>query len=126
MILVCGDMKIEVKAFTSTGPASFGSNEKWNELIFVDASDFKSKNFKIYIIALSNDHDKWKNIKVNSNETFFKQCVDGKRPRIKFSQIKTMLNEYVELLFSGKLSFENNKINFNNLLLTDKSNDNNV
>jgi hypothetical protein len=112
--LVCDGKKIEVKAFTSDGPSSFGPDEKWDELIFVDAKDFKDMNFKIYKISLANNSEKWKNIKVNANETFSKQCDDGKRPRICFKQIKDILKNDVELIFDGNLTLENQKIVFNN------------
>ena len=111
--LVCDNKKIEVKAFASDGPSSFGPDEKWQELIFVDAKAFMEKKFKIYIIKLSNNSEKWKNIKVSSTETFSKQCIDGKRPRICFNQIQKLLNDDVEMIFDGTLSLCNNAIKFN-------------
>lgn len=42
----CGDKKIEVKCFTSKGPSSFGPKESWDELIFVDAINFKNRFFQ--------------------------------------------------------------------------------
>ena len=64
----------EVKAYTSHGPSSFGPNERWDILFFVDAINYKQKKFKIYKVKLSNNDDKWLNIKVNSTQTFKDQC----------------------------------------------------
>jgi len=55
--------KIEVKAFSSTGPISFGPTEKWTELYIIDALKYKEKKFKIYKINLSNDNEIIQNIK---------------------------------------------------------------
>jgi hypothetical protein len=112
--LLCDGEKIEVKAFASNSPSSFGPKENWKELIFVDAQKFKEKKFKIYKINLSNEDIKWKNLKVNLTETFNDQCNKKRRPRIKFSQIYKMLKNDTELLFDGQISLENNKIKFSN------------
>ena len=108
--LVCEDKKIEVKAFTSNGPSSFGPTETWDELIFVNATNFKKNRFKVYIINLSNDCEKWKNIKINSKETYNDQCIDGKRPRINFSSIQKKLEDEIELIFEGIIIIEKNEI----------------
>lgn len=110
--LMCENKKIEIKAFTSNGPSSFGPGEKWDELIFVDAKNFEKKEFKIYMIKLSNDSEEWKNIKINSKETFSKQCTDGKRPRICFDKIKQTLGNNVNVIFDGTLSLEKECIVF--------------
>lgn len=104
--------KIEVKAFTSKGPTSFGPTETWNKLMFIDARLFKKKRFKIYIIDLQNDCKKWKNLKMNHKETFEDQCLSKRRPRIKFNKIKEVLKDDVQLIFDGLLTLDNNSLNF--------------
>lgn len=96
--------KIEVKCFSSTGPTSFGPTEKWDYLYFLDAIDFINMNFKCYKISLSNDNDIWKNIKINKKETFNEQCVQGRRPRIQYSSLKSLIPiEYITEIFNGNL-----------------------
>jgi hypothetical protein len=97
--------KIEVKCFTSNGPTSFGPSEKWNEIYFLDASNFLNKKFKIYKISLSNDSDVFSNIKINSSKTYKDVCDEGKRPRINFVQLQKQLKEYVKLIYQGELNF---------------------
>jgi hypothetical protein len=46
--------QIEVKGFTSEGPSSFGPTEEWDWIYFVDGTDIRNKNFKVYEIHLSN------------------------------------------------------------------------
>jgi hypothetical protein len=110
--LVYKDTRIEVKAFTSSGPSSFGPDEKWNQLIFVDASLFREKKFKIYQIDLSNDDPNWKNIKVNSKDTYEDHCKQKRRPRILFSSIYKILNDFIKVLFDGIIKIDENKLNF--------------
>ena len=59
---------IEVKCFSSTGPSSFGPKEKWNKLVFVDATDFKLYNFKVYCIDIPNDSPQWKGLVLSGKE----------------------------------------------------------
>ena len=100
--------KIEVKCFSSLGPSSFGPTEKWDLLYFLDAMDFKNKNFKLYEIRMSNNHDTWCNIKMNKQETYKEQCDSGKRPHIAFEKIKEQLDKinvnYCKLIWSGHIS----------------------
>jgi len=100
------DKKIEVKCFCSIGPSSFGPNEKWNEIYFLDATNFLNKNFKCYKINLSSDNDIWKKIKVNKTQTFEEQCNQKRRPRITFKELyKQIPNEYKQKIYDG--SFDN-------------------
>lgn len=62
-----GDLKflnkqIEIKAFMSDGPSSFGPCENWDWLYFVDCKNTLEKKFKIYEIRLSNKNEIWRNI----------------------------------------------------------------
>lgn len=59
------DKKLEIKGFSSNGPSSFGPTEKWDMLYFVDAINFKEKNFKVWEIKLSNTSEKWRNLVIS-------------------------------------------------------------
>lgn len=95
--------KIEVKGFMSEGPSSFGPNENWNILCFVDCKEHLNNYFKIYLIDLSNKNMIWKNIKVNKNETFEQQCLQKRRPRICFYDIQKQIKNHCKLIFEGTL-----------------------
>ena len=56
---------IEVKAFSSLGPSSFGPNEEWSMISFVDATQYKDKHFKVYLIRLSNQSPIWREIVIS-------------------------------------------------------------
>lgn len=90
---------LEVKAFSSDGPTSFGPNEKWNILYIVDCKRFMEKRFKVYEINLSNNNEIFKNIKINKNETYYEQCLQKRRPRIKFDILKKQLNNNINIIF---------------------------
>lgn len=97
--------KIEVKCFTSDGPTSFGPTENWDEIYFLDAKNFLSKNFIIYKINLSNNSDTFSNIKINASKNYKDVCKEGKRPRINFKQLKEQLKEHIEEVYNGNLEF---------------------
>jgi hypothetical protein len=88
----------------STGPSSFGPTEEWDFLYFVDCTKYKNKIFKIYEIKISNKNKLWYDIKINKNETYKDQCLQGRRPRICFSSLYEQLNKYITILFNGKLN----------------------
>jgi hypothetical protein len=77
--------KIEVKCFSSNGPISFGPNELWNKLVFVDCR-IKHKII-IYEYDKPNNDDLWKNIKVSKSDTFQDQASKSRRPRINFNSL---------------------------------------
>lgn len=102
-LIINEKLKCEVKCFLSTGPTSFGPKEKWDILYFLDATDFLKNQFKIYKIELSSENKKILNLKVNKKQTFEDQCLQGRRPRLSFKQIKEQLDENdIKLVFSGK------------------------
>lgn len=45
--------KIEVKAFSSNAPTSFGPTENWDLIYFVDCTQYMSKKFRVYKCNLS-------------------------------------------------------------------------
>lgn len=101
-------MKLEVKGsvdLINGGPCSFGPKEEWVRIYFVDALNCAIKKFKIYEIKLSNQSEIWKNIKVNKNQTYEDQCLQGRRPRITFKElIKQIPDNYINIIFDGSFS----------------------
>jgi hypothetical protein len=100
--------RIEVKCFASRGPVSFGPEEKWDIIIFLDATQGEKISFLIYNI--SNDSPVWKNIKLNKTQTFASQAQQRRRPRITFSNLTSqlpkpnhILNTSVSEVFSGQI-----------------------
>jgi hypothetical protein len=60
--------RIEIKGFMSDGPCSFGPEERWDWIYFVDCKNCLEKQFSVYEIKLSNKSDKWRNIIVSGTE----------------------------------------------------------
>jgi len=85
------DNKLEVKAYSSDGPSSFGPSEDWNILYFIDCRNYTRKHFKIYEIKLSNLNPIFNSVMVNKKQTFKNQCDEGRRPRLCFSKLRDYL-----------------------------------
>ena len=96
--------RIEVKAFSSQGPLSFGAKENWNYICFVDCRNFNQKLFTVYFSRISNISNHWKSISLNKNEKYYQGCSRGIRPRISFNKIKKHLRSHIKIVFNGKLS----------------------
>lgn len=101
-------MKYEIKCFSSDGPSSFGPNESWDSLIFVDFTDYENENFAVYEFPYKNTSEEMKNIVLNKskNETFYQQCIIGKRPRICFEEFCKQNNNKSKLItiFKGNIN----------------------
>lgn len=96
--------KIEVKSFISKGPTSFGPTESWDYICFVDSSKYNEYFFTVYLFKLSNKHKLWKNIILNKkNETFEYQCLQGRRPRICFNDLKNQLKNHYKIIYNDYL-----------------------
>lgn len=99
------DKKFEIKGFTSCGPLSFGPTENWDKIYFVDAIDIKILNIIIYVIKLNNKNKLWKNLFVNSTETYEQQCNQHRRPRMHFSSICDQLpKKYIKQIYKGNIN----------------------
>ena len=95
---------IEIKCFSSKGPSSFGPNEKWHNLYFIDTTNmFTTDKFIIYKINLSNDSKEWSNIMINKSKNYSDVCKLGKRPRISFEKIKVQIPNNIEIIFKGTI-----------------------
>jgi hypothetical protein len=119
-----GKLIMEVKAFSSNGPTSFGPTESWNIIYFLDATKFQDKIFKLYECRLKNNASTWKNIKVNKNETYDDHCLQGRRPRICFNDLHQQLEKHCKLIFNGKFDYDlfvntSTNQNFSNMKYTE-------
>jgi hypothetical protein len=101
-------LQLEVKGsvdLMNGGPSSFGPNEEWSRIYFVDAVNCSIKKFKIYEIKLSNTSEIWSNIKVSKTQTYKDQCLQGRRPRITFKELIQQIPEsYISILFDGYIT----------------------
>lgn len=61
-------IQIEVKAFMSMGPNSFGPTEEFDKLCFVDCLDFVHKTFKIYFIPYGNTSQTIRNVVLSGTQ----------------------------------------------------------
>tara|TARA_B110000238_G_C16082972_1_gene420342 strand:+ start:604 stop:1332 length:729 start_codon:yes stop_codon:yes gene_type:complete len=103
--------QIEVKGFMSPGPSSFGPNENWDLLYFVDGQDIKNKKFKVYEVKLSNKNEYFRNIKMSKKETYGNIADSGRRPRGSFYKIfEPQLDNHCKLIFDGHISELNNTL----------------
>ena len=94
----------------SNGPSSFGPNEEWDYIYFVDAVCNYNKKYKVYECKISNKSEIWKNLMVNKKQTYYDQCLQKRRPRIAFNNLKEQLGKYCTTIFDGYLSELDNTI----------------
>lgn len=102
-------LRIEVKAFSSTGPTSFGDKEEWDLLYFVDCMNFSEKRFKIYEIRVGDDsvgfgslpvpgYRWWSHLRAETLAT-----KKYHRPRWTFDVIHKHLPASTHMVFDGRL-----------------------
>jgi len=103
-----GDLKlltkqIEVKGgFIENGPPTFGPDEKWDWIYFVDCDKTFDMIFKVYEIKKSNID--FHSLKVSRSQTFGDQCIQKRRPRIVFRSIKEHFKNNCDLIFEGNIT----------------------
>lgn len=103
--LVDQDDQLEVKAFSSIGPMSFGPTEEWDRLYIIDCIKFKDFMFKVYEVNLSNNEKAWKDIQLNTKgETIGSQSAEKRRPRLSPNKLIESLppNSY-KIIFDDNL-----------------------
>jgi hypothetical protein len=98
--------KQECKCFTSTGPASFGPNEPWDVIYFLDMRKWLDDTFTLYRIPLKNTDTEWQSIIMDrrrgANITFGDQCKQGKRPHMSWERIRSQLPaELIDTVYTG-------------------------
>ena len=126
--LITSDNKqVEVKCFTSSGPSSFGPNESWDVIYFLDGKDFANGNFTLYKVNLSNTSTEFHSIPINSKQTYGNQCKENRRPRMAFHEMRKHIQQYVTIIFQGNLQYHFNTVclekTLKNLNLNKNTND---
>jgi hypothetical protein len=98
--------KYEIKCFSSTGPSSFGPDEEWNSLVFVDFMDYMNGNFIVYEFPYSNDSNEIQSLLLSKKETYKDHCKNGRRPHICFNEFcKQNKNESkLTVIFCGNIN----------------------
>jgi len=97
------DKQIEVKGgFIENGPPTFGPNEQWDWIYFVDCEGTFDKIYKVYEIKKSNIY--FRSLRVNNHEYFGNHCDQGRRPRLVFKEIKKQIGVHCKLIFNGHIS----------------------
>ena len=91
----------ECKCFTSDGPASFGPEEGWNVIYFLDATHWLEDKFVLWRIPLSNTSKEWKALKMNKSQTHEDQAAQGRRPRISWEGLKPQIEGFCEKIYEG-------------------------
>ncbi len=92
----------ECKCFTSNGPISFSPTSEWDELLFLDATEWFDKDkFILYRTKIKRNSIKWNSIKVNKNETFRQQSDQGRRPRICWKDLYSQIKKDCEKVYEG-------------------------
>ena len=102
--LILRNKIIEVKGFMSSGPTSFGPNEKWDWIYFVDGTECNFYQFKVYEIKLSNTNSIWRNINLSSKETYGQIADANQRGKLRacfYSKIKPQIESHCVLIFNG-------------------------
>lgn len=100
---------IEVKAFTSNGPISYGPTENWGVIMYVDLrSLMKTGMLTIYQLNETNSSDIFQNLplkKPTATEkgTFGEQAMKGRRPRLSFEPTQKYFRERLMCIFNGSL-----------------------
>lgn len=100
-------MRLEVKGslcLENGGPSSFGPQEYWDRIYFVDGNQIKDLKFIVYEICLSSKDNDWINMKVSHTQTYKEQCNQKRRPRICFPHIISQIDRSkCSILFSGSI-----------------------
>lgn len=97
--------QLEVKCFTSDGPSTFGPKEAWDEIYFLDASDWLNDHFVCWKVSLKNTDEAWCQFKVSKTQTFGDQCQQKRRPRMAWHLIQAQLPpEKIEKVFDGLIT----------------------
>lgn len=89
--LVIGHNIVEVKAFTSDGPSSFGPKKIFDIIYFLDLRKWLENKIVLWEVSLTNNSSEWKNIKMNEEETHEQSAEAGKRPHISWENIKSQI-----------------------------------
>jgi hypothetical protein len=92
---------IEVKAFTSSGPSSFGPKKKFDVIYFLDMRGWLKDIFILWKVKVTHESEEWKKVKMNKKETNEDQCVGKRRPHISWDNIYVQIPESCVKVYHG-------------------------
>jgi hypothetical protein len=96
------EQRIEVKCFSSDGPITFGPNEPWDNIYFLDARDCVNGNYTCYRVGLKSTSDVISNLRINSKQTFGHHCKSNRRPRLSWKLLKEQIpSSFMRIIFKG-------------------------
>jgi hypothetical protein len=95
---------IEVKAFTSDGPSSFGPKKKFSVIYFLDMRGFKDDKLCCWRVDVSNESPEWVQIKMNKTQTNGEQCSEKRRPHISWDNIYSQIPNKCVKVYDGNFS----------------------
>jgi len=110
---------IEIKAFTSDGPSSFGPKKKFGVIYFLDMRGWLNDVFILWKVNVSSNSTEWKQIKMNKTQTNSDQCDEGRRPHISWDKIYSQIEEKCVKVYEGTFEniFAENKITNENTFI---------
>lgn len=100
---------IEVKAFVSDGPISYGPTETWGVILYVDIRQFiETGILRVYQLNESNTSGVFQSLPLKKktdteNGTFAEQVEKKRRPRLSFEPTKEYFGERMVCIFNGSL-----------------------
>jgi hypothetical protein len=92
---------IEIKAFTSPGPSSFGPTKKFDKIYFLDMQKWLEDIFVLWKVNVNHESKEWINLKINKTQTFQDQCTQGRRPHLSWFHIYNQIPEKCEKIYNG-------------------------
>lgn len=96
--------KIECKAFASDGPISFGHNQNWNIIFFLDLNQWYSNNkIKLYQLDITNDSLLWLNIQINKNDNIKSIYSKKQRAKISWKQLYPQIKNDAKIIYDGSI-----------------------
>jgi hypothetical protein len=96
---------IEIKAFTSGGPSSFGPTKIFDKIYFLDMRNWVDNVFILWKINITNESTEWKQLKMNKTQMFEQQCNEKRRPHIGWDKIYSQIPQLCNKVYEG--TFEN-------------------
>ena len=99
--LFLNGIMIEVKAFGSDGPSSFGPRKKFDVIYFLDMRNWIDDVIILWKVNLSNESPQWKGLKMNKKEDNKTQSDRGVRPHIAWSKIYPQISEHCKKVYEG-------------------------
>jgi len=92
---------IECKSLTSDGPTSFGPDQKWDEIYFLDARKWLEDELHVWKCSAPSTHEVWKTLKISKGQTKADQSAEHRRPRIGWEALYPQISAFCSEVYSG-------------------------